>query len=91
MSVVWRAIGRSFLCGFIIVAVFLGLYSYEFWFLDPGQGYLSSDVAEAVPDKDKMLVFTRSLLFVPVQLLAVSGIFFLAQVPVIVIQLLLWR
>jgi hypothetical protein len=91
MKIIWRAIGRSLLCGIIIVAIFLGLETFEYWFLEPGEGYLSSEATEVVAEEDKALVFVRRLLFVPLQLLVVSGIFFLAQVPVIAIQLLLWR
>jgi hypothetical protein len=87
---VWQALDRSLLIGFVIVLAVWSLQTYEFWFLEQGHGYLSSG-AEAVPDADKAHVFAQSLLLMPVQLAAISGVFFLVQAPMIVFQMLLDR
>lgn len=37
------ALNRSLLIGFVIVLAVWSLHTYEFWFLEQGYGYLSSD------------------------------------------------
>jgi hypothetical protein len=88
VGVIWRAINRSLVIGFVILFPIMLLHSYEFWYLGPGEGVLNSSVVTEVPAQDKWRAFGRDLMLMPFQLLAIAGVIFAVQAPLLIVKIL---